>query len=73
MISSYSAEQIAVAASFDKLDKIGLGERNRDDVMYGLCGCFICIKTFCGTFGMNPISHAPKSKLTILVGMVLND
>ena len=34
MISSYSAGQIVVAASFDKLDKIGLGERNRDDVMY---------------------------------------
>ena len=34
MVSSKSAEQIAVAGSFDKLDKIGLGERNRDDVMY---------------------------------------
>ena len=27
MISSSSAEKIAVAASFDKLDKIGLGEK----------------------------------------------
>ena len=34
MISSSSAEKIAVAASFDKLDRIGLGDRYRDDVMF---------------------------------------